>query len=309
MPGRPTPEILLIPQFPCDPRHLPPASELPFLPTYSRPTSNTTGFHQATRFRSSSSRRSAPEKPHSTRLHHDGYRSAVFTEPTARYLPETLCARALAFSADPPQVFPADSRIAATPSTAIWLGWLPRQRHRSIHDTARPTFGPSGYTPSGLLRTTGDPRGTFVLPVPPRYRQLPLRTLPLHRLPGDDTSSGTATASLTAYLGDDDHPTSFLAPPPLTGPKPPLALQPSSTAQPQMTFPIPVHRYPGALPSSDTAHHVPTLFRHHGLPSSRVLFFLLFFFPRWNVFFVDRMFHRQWTPNRFLSVSLPHSRS
>ena len=213
MPGRPTPEILLIPQFPCDPRHLPPASELPSLPTYSRPTSNTTGFHQATRFRSSSSRRSAPEKPHSTRLHHDGYRSAVFTEPTARYLPETLCARALAFSADPPQVFPADSRIAATPSIAIWLGWLRRQSQRPIHDAALANSGLSGYIPPCYLRTSGDPRGTFVLPVSLRYCQFSFRTPLLHRLPDDDTSSRIETASLTAYVDEADHPTQLFSHP------------------------------------------------------------------------------------------------
>ena len=99
----------------------------------------------------------------------------------------------------------------------------------------------------------------------------------------DDTSSGTATASLTAYLGDADHRPSSLAPPPLTGPKPPVTLQLSSTAQTQMTFPIPVHRHPGALPSADTAFFLPTLVHHHGLPSSRVVFvfvciyFVLFF--------------------------------
>ena len=68
--------------------------------------------------------------------------------------------------------------------------------------------------PPRYLRTTGDPHGTFVLPVSPRYRQLPLRTPPLHHLPGDETSSGTATVSLTTYLGDTDHPTQrFIFPP------------------------------------------------------------------------------------------------
>ena len=103
------------------PRHLPPASELPSLLTYSRPPSNTTGFHRSTRFRSSSSRRNTPGDSHPTPLHRDGYHSAVSTETTAHYLPETLCARAPTFSANPPQVFLADSRIAATPSIAIWL--------------------------------------------------------------------------------------------------------------------------------------------------------------------------------------------
>ena len=70
-----------------------------------------------------------------------------------------------------------------------------------------PTFGPSGYIPPRFLRTTGDPRGPFVLPASPGYLHLPLRAPPLHRLPGDDTSSGTATASLTTYLGDADLPT------------------------------------------------------------------------------------------------------
>ena len=52
------------------------------------------------------------------------------------------------------------------------------------------------------------------MPVSPRYRQLPLRTPPFHRLLGDDTTSGTATASPTAYLGDADHRPSSLASPP-----------------------------------------------------------------------------------------------
>ena len=132
------------------PRHLPPASELPYLLTYSRPPSNTTGFHRATRSRSSSSRRSAPGDSHPTLLHHDGYHLAVSAATPTHYLPETLCARAPTLSAEP-QIFPTDSTIAATPSIAIWLGWLPRQRHRSILDTAPPTFGPSGYTPSALF--------------------------------------------------------------------------------------------------------------------------------------------------------------
>ena len=56
--------------------------------------------------------------------------------------------------------------------------------------------------------------------VSPGYRQLPWEHRPFHRLSGDDTSSGTATARLIAYLGDADHRPSFLAyPPPLTGPK------------------------------------------------------------------------------------------
>ena len=109
--GRLTPEFLPVPQPPCDPRHLPPAPEVPSLPTYSRPPSNTTGFDQATWFRSSSSSRSAPGDSHLTPLHRDRYHSAVSTETTAHYLPETLCLWAPTFSAEPPQVFPSDSRI------------------------------------------------------------------------------------------------------------------------------------------------------------------------------------------------------
>ena len=52
------------------------------------------------------------------------------------------------------------------------------------------------------------------MPVSPRYRQLTLRTPRFHRLPGDDTSLGTATASLTACLGDADHPTQLFSSPP-----------------------------------------------------------------------------------------------
>ena len=70
------------------------------------------------------------------------------------------------------------------------------------------------HPPLRFLRTTGDPRGTFMLPVSPRYRQLPLRTPPLYRLPSDDTSPGTATASVTAYVGDADHPTQLFNSPP-----------------------------------------------------------------------------------------------
>ena len=195
------------------PRHLPPASELPYLLTYSRPPSNTTGFHRATRLRSSSSRRRAPGDSHHTPLRRDGYHSSVSTETTGHYLPGTLCARAPTFSAEPPQVFPADSKIAATPSIAIWLGWLPRQRHRPIHATTPLTSRRQDTSPPRFLRTTGDPRGTFVLPVSPRYRQLPLRTPPLDRLPGDNTSSGTATASLTVYVATPTTRPSSLAPP------------------------------------------------------------------------------------------------
>ena len=143
--GRLRPEILPVPPLACDPRQLPLAFELPSLPTYSRPPANTTGFHRATRFRFSSSRPSAPGERHPTPLHRDGHHSSVSTETTADYLPETLCARAPIISAEPAQVFPADSRIAAPPSIAIWLGWIPRQRHRPIHDTAPPNSGLSGY--------------------------------------------------------------------------------------------------------------------------------------------------------------------
>ena len=130
VPRRLTPEFLAVPQPPCNPRHLPPASELPSLPTYSRSPSNTTGFHRATRFRSSSSRRSAPGDSHPTPLHHDGFHSAVSTETTVHYPPSpdrtrshrTTCDRAPTIFAEPPQIFPTESRIAATPSIVIWLG-------------------------------------------------------------------------------------------------------------------------------------------------------------------------------------------
>ena len=52
-----------------------------------------------------------------------------------------------------------------------------------------------------------------------------------------------------------------------------------------MTFPILVHRHPSPLPSADTTHLLPTLIRHHGLPSSRVLFFVFVFFPSVKRFF------------------------
>ena len=66
-----TPGFLPIPQTPSDPRHLLPASELPSLPTYSRPPFNMTSFHPATRFRSSSCRRCAPGNSHTVPLHRD----------------------------------------------------------------------------------------------------------------------------------------------------------------------------------------------------------------------------------------------
>ena len=176
--GRLTPEILPVQPPPCDSRHLPPASELPSRPTYSRPPSDTTSIHRATRFRSSSARQSAPGDSHPTPLHRDGYHSAISTEPTAHYLPETLCARTPTFYDEQPQVFPAQSRIAATPSIAISLGWLPRKRRRPIHDTLPLIPGFQEPSPR-YLRTAGDPRGAFVFPVSPRYRQLPVRTSPL----------------------------------------------------------------------------------------------------------------------------------
>ena len=77
-----------------------------------------------------------------------------------------------------------------------------------------------------------------------------------------------------------------------------------------MTFSFSAHRHPGALPSADTTHLLPTLVRHHDLPSSRVLFFCVCFFPLGEtLLFADRMFRRQWTPNGFLFDSQPHSRS
>ena len=167
--------------------------------------------------------------------------------------------------------------------SAIWLGWLLRQRHRPIHDTAPPTSGPSGYIPSALFAHYRRPSRNLRIGGISEISSAPFANTAFHRLPGDDTTSWTATASLTAFLGDADHRPSSLASPPLTGPKPPVALQLSSTAQSQMTFPIPVHRHPGALPSGDTAFLLPTLVRHHGLPSSRVVFvfvctyFVLFF--------------------------------
>ena len=107
-------------------------------------------------------------------------------------------------------------------------------------------------SPPRYLRTTGDPHGTFVLPVSPRYRQLPLRTPPLHRLPGDDTGSGTAPASLTAYVGDADHPTQLFRSPPTdrtqstTGPSAFL----DGTATDDLSYP------------SSTAPRRPAFYRH-----------------------------------------------
>ena len=89
------------------------------LPTYSRPPSNTMDFHQATRFRSTSSRRSAPADSRPAPIHRDGYHPAVSAETTAHYLPKSHCARAPTLSAEPPHIFPTDSRIAAPPSAAI----------------------------------------------------------------------------------------------------------------------------------------------------------------------------------------------
>ena len=92
-----------------------------------------------------------------------------FADRTAHYLPNsdqtrsqrTTCARTPTLSAEPLQIFPTDPRIAATPSIAIWLGCLPRQRYRSIHDTAPPTFGPSGYIPSELFAHHRRPSRNF----------------------------------------------------------------------------------------------------------------------------------------------------
>jgi len=123
-----------------------------------------------------------------------------------------------------------DSRIAATPSTAIWLGWLPRQRHRPIHDTAPPTSGPSGYIPSplfphyrrpsrnlriaGIFEISSAPFANTALPPPAwRWHQLGYNNRFSHRL-----------------LRRRRPPTQLFSFPPLTGPKPPVALQLSSTA-------------------------------------------------------------------------------
>ena len=59
-------------------------------------------------------------------------------------------------------MLPTDSRIAAIPS--IWLGWLPRQCHRSIFDT------------------------------PSLSRASRIRLSLLHRLPGDPNASETPSA-------------------------------------------------------------------------------------------------------------------
>ena len=74
---------------------------------------------------------------------------------------------------------------------------------------------------------------------------------------------------------------SSLSSPPLTGPKPPSALQPSSTTQPRTTFPTTVHRRSRADPSVFTAFLISTLARHHGVlfPSG------LFVFLRYVSFF------------------------
>ena len=145
------------------------------------------------------------------------------------------------------------------------------------------------------------------MPVSPRYRQPPLRTPPFHRLPGDDTSSGTTTDSPTAYLGDANHRPSFLAPPhtdrtQTTGG--PSAFfdrtvtddlsDPSSPAPRRPVFGR--HRlslaHLGSLPR-------PTVFQ--GSVCFCVYLFCAFFFSRGETsLFADRMFHRQREPNGFL---------
>ena len=179
-----------------------------------------------------------------------------------------------------------------------------------MHDTAPPHFWAFRIH---RLHALCAPPETLAEPSYCRYLQYIVRSLHEHR-------PSTACLATTPARGQQPLPSpptwatsttrpSVLAPTPLTGLKPPLAVRPSSTAQPQMTFPIPVHRHPGALPSADTAHHLPTLVCHHGLPCSSVLILVFVFVSLGEtIFFADRMFHRQWTPNGFLFDLQPHSR-
>ena len=147
------------------------------------------------------------------------------------------------------------------------------------------------------------------MPVSPRYRQLPLRTPPLHHLPADDTSSGTTTASLTTYLGDADHPTQLFSPPPTDRTQ--TTVGPSTfldgTATDDLSNPSPpAPRRPAFR------RHRPSL-AHFGSPPrptiQGIAFCVYFFCVGETIVFADRMFHRQWTSNEFLFDSQPNSRS
>ena len=180
-----------------------------------------------------------------------------------------------------------------------------------------PLSGLQDSSPPRFLRTTGDPRGTFVLPVSPIYRQLPLRTPPLHRLRGDDTSSGTATASLTADLGDADNPTQLFSLPPTgrtqttIGPSAFLdgtATDDLSNRSSPAARHLALRRHRPSLAQCGSPSLLPNVVRHHGLPSSGICFMCLCFSSAKRFCFADR-FHRQSTPNGFLVDSQPHSRS
>ena len=69
--------------------------------------------------------------------------------------------------------------------------------------------GPSGYIPTALRLPETLPHFQYLRDI---VRSL-CEHRPFHRLPGDAASSATATAPLTAYLRDADHPTYFLNPP------------------------------------------------------------------------------------------------
>ena len=150
-----------------------------------------------------------------------------------------------------------------------------------LYDTALPLPGLQEPSSPRYLCSIGNPPGTFALNVYHEYRppSLPAPPRPPLSWRWQQLGDSNRTHHRLLRRRRPAYP-AFELPPPLTGPKPPVALQPSSTALPQKTFPIPVHRYPGAQPSADTAHLLPTVVRHHSLPSSRVLFFVfVFLFP------------------------------
>ena len=163
------------------------------------------------------------------------------------------------------------------------MGWLPRQRHRSIHDTTPPLPGLRDTFPPRFLRTTGDPCGTLMLPVSPIYRQLPLRTPPL-----------PPPSWRLHQLGDSNRSPHCLLrrrrPPALSSPptdRTQTTSDPSAFLDDTATDDLPIPSSPAPRRPGSRLHHLSLA--HFSspprLPSSSVLFFVFVFSPSMKRFY------------------------
>ena len=149
------------------------------------------------------------------------YHPTVSAETTARYLPtsdHTRSQRATVLGSPP---FPPNRQ-----TFPHGLENSDHSFHRDLIGLASSTTLPiySRYRPPHFRAFRIHPlRAIYALPdtLPEPSHCLYLRGIvrslgkyrPFHRLPGDTTNSGTATASLTTHLGNADHPTQLFSSP------------------------------------------------------------------------------------------------